>query len=99
VLRVFPNRFQPDAHVAAGEIVSIPGPSAGFKIRLESPGHEELMCIASDRELAHHLPRELQVRDLVPMPVESLDALAEHFDEIDRTAVSQARLEVNVAGM
>jgi hypothetical protein len=99
VLRVFPNRFQPDAHVAAGEIVSIPGPSAGFKIRLENPGQEELMCIASDRELAHHLPRELQGRDLVPMPVESLDALAEHFDEIDRTAVSQARLEVNVAGM
>jgi hypothetical protein len=57
------------------------------------------MCIASDRELAHHLPRELHVRDLVPMPVESLDALAERFDQIDRTAVSQARLEVNVAGM
>jgi len=99
VLRVFPNRFQPDAHVSAGEIVSIPGLSASFKIRLESPGNEELMCVASDRELVQHLPRELQVRDLVPMPIESLDALAERFNEIDRTAVSQARLPISVAGM
>jgi len=99
VMRIFPNRFQPDAHIAAGEIVAIPSLTAGFQIVPEQPGHEEILCVASDRELANHLPHELQVPDLVPMTVESLDELAKLFADVDRTGVAQARLPISVAGM
>jgi curli biogenesis system outer membrane secretion channel CsgG len=98
VMQIFPNRFQTDGYVSAGEIVTIPGRTAGFQIRTEYPGSEEgMLCVASDREITEHLPRELRVRDLVPMPIESLDALAEIFSGIDFTALSQARLAILVA--
>ena len=99
-MRVFPNRYQSDAHLVPGEIVAIPGRTAGFQIQVEGGGaQEEVMCVASDREITQHLPSALQVRDLVPMPIGSLDELATAFLEIDRTGVSQARLPVSVVGM
>jgi hypothetical protein len=100
VMQVFPNRFQRDDHLAAGDIVRIPGWDAGFQIQLEHPGtHDELMCAASDREIASHLPETLRGRDLVPLPVESLDEVAEQLQQIDRTGLSQARLPIEVVGM
>ena len=98
VVQVFPNRFQPQGYVAAGEIVALPGRRAGFQIVPEQAGaQEQLMCVASPREITSHLPDELRVRDLVPMPIESLEALAETFRGIDRASVSQALLPISVA--
>jgi peptidoglycan hydrolase-like protein with peptidoglycan-binding domain len=98
VMQVFPNRFQPEGYVSAGEIVTVPGRSAGFSIRAEFAGtDEEMLCVASDREITTHLPRELQVRDLTPMPIASIDDLAEIFADIDLTALSSARMPIIVA--
>ena len=100
IARVFPNRFQSDPRLAAGEIVTIPGREAGFQIQIEGDGpREEVICLASDREIANRLPVELHGYDLVPMPVESLDEIARAFFAIDRAIVSQARLPISVAGM
>ena len=98
VMQVYPNRFQGEGYISAGEIVTVPGRSAGFSIRAEWPGtEEEMLCVASDREITTYLPREMQVRDLTPMPVASIDELASIFEGIDMTGLSQARMPVIVA--
>ena len=99
VMQVFPNRFQTEGYVSAGDIISVPGRAAGFQIRAEFPGtEEEMLCVASDREITTYLPREMQVRDLTPMPIASIEDLAEIFAGIDLTALSQARMPIVVAG-
>ncbi len=98
VMQVYPNRFQNEGYISAGEIITVPGRSAGFSIRAEWPGtEEEMLCVASDREITTYLPRQMQVRDLTPMPVASIDELATIFAEIDMTGLSQARMPVIVA--
>ena len=100
VMRVFPNRSQPGGYLTAGDITTFPSYDAEFEIYLERPGAtDEVMCVASDREVSSHLPEELRVRDLVPMQVESLDELSRLFQDIDYTGLSEARMPIRVVGM
>ena len=63
VTRIFPNQFQPDAHVIAGRSVAIPG-EARFEIVFERPGAEAVACLASPAELGLRLPPPLKTADL-----------------------------------
>jgi curli biogenesis system outer membrane secretion channel CsgG len=96
VARIFPNRFQPDPFLPAGQPVEIPGRGA-FDIVFEVPGaEEEVACVASDREVGLDLPDALKVADLTPLPVENLDQLIARFQEIDRAGLGVARLPLLV---
>jgi peptidoglycan hydrolase-like protein with peptidoglycan-binding domain len=100
IMQVYPNRFQPEAHVPAGEIVAVPGRRAGFQILPElGLTEEQLMCAASSREIGRHLPGDLRVRDLVPMPIDSLDALSDVLREIDRSTLTFARMPITLDPM
>ena len=46
-VRIFPNRFQPDNRLQAGQTVQVPSPDAGFQIRLSSDGEEAVGCVAT----------------------------------------------------
>jgi peptidoglycan hydrolase-like protein with peptidoglycan-binding domain len=97
VARIFPNRFQPDSYIPAGDIIEIPSRGAPFQIRFDQPqSQEEVACIASDREVGMHLPLDLKGKDLAPLPVASLDELIGVFEEIDRSGLGIARLPIQV---
>ena len=49
---LFPNRFQQDNHIQQNVRVPVPGPGAGFRIRIGAPfGHELLKVVVSKRPL------------------------------------------------
>jgi hypothetical protein len=98
VARIFPNRFQPDAFIPARRLVEIPPGGTPFNIRFDTPGtRETVACLASDLEVGVKLPEALKVEDLVPMPVRSIDEVADQFRRIAPSHVDDARLRIEVA--
>lgn len=99
IARIFPNRFQPNALVAANATIEVPGPGAGFEIVFDRPmAQEEVLCVASDVELGLQLPPALKTQDLAPLPVKSLDEIVEAFREAGkgRVRVVQTRIPITV---
>ena len=83
--RIFPNQFQADAWMKAGNIVRLAG--GGFKIRFDQPGRERIACVAADRELL--VPSQLVgARDLTPLKVKSVDDIVGMFKQNNPSAVS-----------
>jgi Domain of unknown function (DUF4384) len=96
VTRIFPNQFQPDAHVIAGRTLAIPG-EARFDIVFDRPrAREAVACLASAAELGMRLPPALKTPDLRPMPVHSLDEVVAAYRHIDSTGLVEARLPIEV---
>jgi curli biogenesis system outer membrane secretion channel CsgG len=97
VARVFPNQFQPDSFVPAGQAAKVPGDHAGFDIVLDQAGaDEEVACIASIKELALRLPEEFKMPDLTPIPDQSLDDIVEAYEDLDEDDIVQAWLDLKV---
>jgi hypothetical protein len=98
VARIFPNRFQPDAFIPARRLVEIPpGGERLFDIRFDTPGkRESVACLASDLEVGIKLPDELKIQDLTPMPVRSIDEVADRFRSIAPSHVDDARIGIEV---
>jgi hypothetical protein len=96
VSRIFPNRFQPDALVAAGRSVEVPPAGGAFAIRFDRPGTEQVACLAADREVGLLLPAALKRQDLEPLPLASLDEVAARFRGIPGVRVEDARLPIEV---
>ncbi|MGI9452391.1 MAG: DUF4384 domain-containing protein, partial [Geminicoccaceae bacterium] len=84
VARVFPNQFQPDSYLPAGDTVKVPGENAGFDIVLDRPDTDEkVACIASTNELALRLPDEMKMPDLTPIPDRTLDDIIDAYRDLD----------------
>ena len=84
VARVFPNQFQPDSYLPAGDTVKVPGEDAGFDIVLDRPdADEKVACIASTEELALRLPTDMKMPDLTPLPDRTLDDIIEAYRDLD----------------
>jgi hypothetical protein len=98
VSQVFPNRFDPDSYVASGDRVEIPTRGAPMKILFKHPGtHEELFCLASDRDLRKQLPQHLREADLEPLGVADAEAMIAAYRKLDPTGIGLARLRITVA--
>ncbi len=95
--RIFPNQFQPDAYVGAGQTVRIPDGAAKFDIVLDRPGtKEQVVCLGARREVGLNLPPELKVADLQPIPVSSVDQVVSAFRQVGKAEVVEARMRLNV---
>ncbi|MEZ5932622.1 MAG: DUF4384 domain-containing protein [Alphaproteobacteria bacterium] len=98
VARIFPNQYDADPYVMAGQSVTIPSAEAGFEIYLDRPGAEEqIACLASEVELGLRLPPALKAADLVPLPVNSIDEIVDTYRQLGRQGVVEARLDITVA--
>jgi peptidoglycan hydrolase-like protein with peptidoglycan-binding domain/curli biogenesis system outer membrane secretion channel CsgG len=98
VARIFPNKFAPDSYVAANRPTAIPGKSGGFGIIFDKPGAtEEVLCLASEREIGLRLPDSLKQKDLAPLPVASLDDVAAAYRKAGPGRTADARLPIKVA--
>lgn len=98
VARIFPNKFAPDSYVAANRPTAIPGKKSRFGIVFDKPGaSEEVLCLASEREIGLRLPDALKQKDLAPLPVASLDDVAAAYRKAGPGRTADARLPIKVA--
>ncbi len=98
IARIFPNRFQPDPYTVVGRPVEIPAKDSGFDIVFETAGvEEEILCLASYREVGLSLPARYKAADLTPLAVSSMAELIAAFAAIEPTDLAQARLPIRVA--
>lgn len=98
VSRIFPNRFQPDPFLRAGERIEIPpAGERSFSIRFDRPGGtESVACLGSSSEVGLRVPERLKAQDLEPLPVSGLDEVATQFRSVPGTQIADARLAVEV---
>jgi curli biogenesis system outer membrane secretion channel CsgG len=98
VARIFPNRFQPDAFLRAGQQIEVPpAGQQSFAIRFDKPGgSESVACLGADQEVGLRLPDRLKVADLEPLPVTGLEDVATAFRSVSGAKVADSRLAVEV---
>jgi murein DD-endopeptidase MepM/ murein hydrolase activator NlpD len=82
VARIFPNRFQPDAFVPAGQEIEIPpSPDRPFNIRMDRPGQvEAVACLASPHEVEQSHIDAGETEDLTPIAGLELQDVLDAFD-------------------
>lgn len=80
ILKVFPNRWQPDPLVRAGRGAVLPAANAGFQLVLPKLGQSErVVCVAAPFEVGRSLPAHLLGPDLTPLSATSLDEVIAAF--------------------
>ncbi|MGF1643198.1 MAG: DUF4384 domain-containing protein [Thiotrichales bacterium] len=81
IFKIFPNRFSPNAKVAGGKDVRIPGTNS-FELRLDQhDAVESVMCMASIEELDKKLPPELGQQSLEPLPLKKLESVYHYYKQ------------------
>ena len=98
VARIFPNRYQPNALVHAGDQIEIP-PAAGraFNIRFDkSHVKEAVACVAARDELGLKLPNQLKAEDLAPLPVKGLQDIMSSFHQLGGSQMTEGWLSIEV---
>ena len=98
VARIFPNRYQLDAFVPAGQPVQIPpGPKRPFNIRLDMAGQAEaIACLASSIEVDGSRIAGSQGGDLAPIPGLQMEGLLNAFDRLSGAGVSSLNMPITV---
>ncbi|MDD4928552.1 MAG: DUF4384 domain-containing protein [Gallionella sp.] len=82
--RIFPNQFLANPRIIPNSVIRLP--SGGFKIRFDKAGTERVACLGSDLEVV--VPSVLVgSRDLVPLPVKSLDEVVSQFRAVNPSLV------------
>lgn len=104
--KVFPNKFlQEEAGIPqaskgfmrGGEPVEIPGSYSGFKFTAQAPtGHEEVHCLATDKDISGQLPEEIGMVDLTPIPGHQLERLSNIYREIEGVRLSEATMTLSI---
>ena len=98
VARIFPNRFQADPFLRAGQQIEVPpAGQKSFAIRFDKPGgFETIACLGANQEVGLRLPDKLKAQDLEPLPVSGLDEIATQFRGVPGVKIGDARLTVQV---
>jgi hypothetical protein len=100
VSRIFPNRFQTDAFVPAGQQVAIPpGPEAErpFNIRLDMAGRLEVItCLASSTAIDRSGIDGADIDDLTPIPGLGLQDIFDAFGKLAGTGARSQTMPINV---
>jgi hypothetical protein len=98
VSRIFPNRFQSDAFIPAGQAVEIPpGPERPFNIRLDTPGRIEFVaCLASPTEVDSSRIAGAEAGDLTSIPGLQLHDLLHDFAVLSSTGARGQTMPISV---
>jgi hypothetical protein len=100
VSRIFPNRFQTDAFVPAGQQVAIPpGPEAErpFNIRLDMAGRLEVIaCLTSPTSIDRSRIDGTEIDDLTPIPGLGLQDIFDAFGKLAGTGARSQTMPINV---
>jgi len=82
VFRVFPTTDRPEDALSPGNAKVVPSPSAAMQIRIDSPGAEELGCVAAERPLRAGEKLPLQALGEAALP--AVGSLQEVFEQYRR---------------
>jgi len=98
VARIFPNRFQPDSFVPAGQEIEIPpGPERPFNIRMDRPGRVEVVtCLASPHEIEPSQIDDGETEDLTPIAGMELQDVRNAFDAFSGSGGRSLTMPINV---
>lgn len=100
VSRIFPNRFQTDAFVPAGQQVAIPPGSEAerpFNIRLDMAGRLEVIaCLASPTAIDRSRIDGTEIDDLTPIPGLGLQDVFDAFGKLAGTGARSQTMPINV---
>jgi hypothetical protein len=100
VSRIFPNRFQTDAFVPAGQQIAVPpGPEAErpFNIRLDMAGRLEVItCLASSTAIDRNQIDGAEIDDLTPIPGLGLQDIFDAFGKLAGTGARSQTMPINV---
>jgi hypothetical protein len=98
VMRIFPNRFQSNDFVPAGQSVEIPpGPERPFNIRLDKAGQvEAIACLASSTKVDPDLIGDAKNNDLAPIPSLELEGILQAFKRLSGSGSSTVTMPIKV---
>lgn len=98
IARIYPNRFSSDPFIEGEQTVEIPRDDAGYRIIFPKPYvQEEVVCLATPRDVGLELPQYLKADDLTPIEgLTSLDTLIAEFRRISRDSLAVDRLVADV---
>jgi hypothetical protein len=89
IRRFFPNRFQRDSRVLAGEGLQLPG-RMRFELAMNANGHQETVaCFATERDVLARLPAGVNGGDFDVLPVASIDQVRSAFAKVANGALAQ----------
>lgn len=92
--RFFPNRFQTDNFVSAGDTVKLPG-SMPFDITANENGATEyITCFASQQNVYHNLPAAIRTYDFEDLDVRSLEEVRQGFSAASNGTASEAQFAI-----
>jgi hypothetical protein len=92
--RIFPNRFNRDTLMRAGEVLQLPGPMR-FQIIASPRGiPETVSCFATNRDVLAQLPRNITGADFENLPVASFDDIRNAFREVTKDQFSEGVFHV-----
>ncbi|MBF0159163.1 MAG: DUF4384 domain-containing protein [Magnetococcales bacterium] len=80
IVRIYPNRFQPDRMIAGNQAVEIPDQTidksdGNFELILDNRGTEEIMCAASVSDISTLMPSYVPSQEFAPIQVPSLEKI------------------------
>lgn len=98
IAQIYPNRFQPTSFVVARQQVRVPGEASktGFVLEMEKEGTEQVLCLASDSDIAIGMPDSWKVPALQPIAgLRSVTQIAQYAQNaLGPTRIGVAVLEL-----
>lgn len=96
IFKVFPNRFTPNARIAAGEKLMIPSTNH-FELKLDHTGPQaKVMCMASYEDIDSKLPAFLGKSSLRPLPINTLTDVHKHYSRSSNTRPALEILPITI---
>jgi len=93
IQRIFPNRFQEDPHVEAGQAIVLPG-EGEFRLSVGPSEERQFACMHTRREIYADLPASLRWGDFENIGLKSFEAVRDRFAEVAGHAVGFANVGV-----
>ncbi len=92
VLKLYPNRFQPNAYMTGRRPVALPG-DGRYQLRFSGAGRERMLCLGSRDPIDEDLPAALEP-DLTPLAVDDLAAVKQHYQALGAVGSQEAVLVI-----
>jgi hypothetical protein len=93
IQRIFPNRFQEDPHVDAGQPVVLPG-EGSFRLNVGPAQERKFACMHTTREIYSDLPAALRWGDFEDIGLKDFDAVRNRFAEVSGQPVGFSSIGV-----
>ena len=96
VARLFPNRFQPDNHLRAGQSLRLPESDSWYLTATRSGASESFLCIAGKPELSERFLTFANQPDLQTLPEKNLQQIYDNFSSAAGAELENRMISLSV---